>query len=385
MTAVVAEDVVSQPPMETFINDVDGKLSSIKKTNKKGKKSQVQVAKVTAEGSDTCSGPAADDNIDASSELAPQSLTAFEDVAWSGADTESAARWGHPLRLSEDSDRAAEVIEHLSSCGLEGQQDVVDWLLEFVEPLSLSRQGTRVVQNLFDIVNSTNKERIGARLRFSAQALYESAHGNHVLAQLIEQLPPASVQFVVATFLGKEREVSRHNYGCRVMERLLERCADEGNMSRIIDAIVEESEPLCRHPYGNFVVQRLLEQGSPARRSAIFSHVAHKLPALSTHRTASHFVQQLVDYSDDEGKLRIMQELLHSPSPFSLQDVGGSRYGSFVLDLLASLPVTRDIVRAALLPLLPAFTQQQIKWVKRVLDRLQIPRPTAGSKNGNRA
>ena len=47
----------------------------------------------------------------------------------------------------------------------------------------------------------------------------------------------------------------------------------------------------------------------------------YKLPSLAMHRTASHFVQQLLDYSEPENQQLIVQKLLEAPLPESFVEV----------------------------------------------------------------
>mmetsp|Transcript_33034 Transcript_33034/g.77233 ORF Transcript_33034/g.77233 Transcript_33034/m.77233 type:complete len:484 (-) Transcript_33034:116-1567(-) len=282
------------------------------------------------------------------------------------------ARWGEAYALCDSEQYSTEALELISENNAAQQHDLLMWMLRYIKVLALSKQGTHVVQKLLEHVNKADKERITTALKPHIQELYESAHGNHVLAKIVEQLPSATVQFIVRDFLSRGREVARHQYGCRIMERLIEHSPDEGDMMRLLDEIVRDAESLCRHPFGNFVVQHLLEHGSNERRQAILDQVAERIPALSMHRTASHFVQQLLDYVEPELQRVIVRKLLQAETPESMLEVAGSRYGSFVVEQVASVESMYEEVRDTLAALLPYFTVAQLKFARRVIDKFDL-------------
>jgi len=293
----------------------------------------------------------------------------------SGADSDCPfrAKWGDAIKICDDESLAADVMTSISGCDAEEQHALVSWLLRCIKPLAMSKSGTHVVQKLLEQMPKSDKERITMALRPCIRDLYESAHGNHVLAKIVEQLPSATVQFVVQEFVGNAREVARHQYGCRIMERLIEHCPDQGEMATLLNEVVADAEPLCRHPFGNFVVQHLLEHGSDERRRAILAQVQHKLPALAMHRTASHFVQQLLDYGEAEVQQKVVQALVHGyGQQETLATVAGSRYGSFVVEQLANLEQFHNEVRDELIRSAPLFTPAHLKFARRVIDRFEL-------------
>mmetsp|Transcript_18090 Transcript_18090/g.42264 ORF Transcript_18090/g.42264 Transcript_18090/m.42264 type:complete len:499 (+) Transcript_18090:132-1628(+) len=288
------------------------------------------------------------------------------------------ARWGEAYELCESQEKSQEVLDFLGTCTPAEQHKLLMWMLRYVHPLALSKQGTYVVQKMLETVNKADKERITVELKPCIKELYESAHGNHVLAKVVEQLPSATLQFIVREFSGRGREVARHQYGCRIMERLIEHCRDEGDMASLLAEVVRDAESLCRHPFGNFVVQHLLEHGSNERRRAILNQVEDRLPALSMHRTASHFVQQLLDYSEPGFQEMIIRKLLDASEEdqegkeVTLGEIAGSRYGSFVIEQVASVSEMYDEVREALQEVLPRMNAAQLKFARRVMDKYNL-------------
>merc|ERR1712070_60469 len=174
--------------------------------------------------------------------------------------------------------------------------------------------------------------------------LVHSPHGNHVVAKMVEIMPPGAVGFVIESIQKNPAELARHRFGCRILERLVEHCSEK-QMSSVFDTVVSQAEPLCRHPYGNFVVSHLLEHGSSIRRVRILDELLPTLPQLAVHRTASHVVQKAIDHSDEDGKRRLVERLLNAPSPNSFMEVACSRYGSFVVEDLSNVNTCKEDMR----------------------------------------
>eukprot|EP00913_Durusdinium_trenchii_P035379 g33108.t1 len=92
-------------------------------------------------------------------------------------------------------------------------------------------------------------------------------HANHVLQKCITCSRPQDCQFIVDEIMacnGFVELAARHKYGCRIIQRLLERCPLQ--VERIAAAILSDVSGIARHPYGNYVLQNLLEHGTPAHR-----------------------------------------------------------------------------------------------------------------------
>jgi len=93
-----------------------------------------------------------------------------------------------------------------------------------------------------------------------------SPYANFVLQKCVTTLEPENVQFVVDEIVqGSVEKVATNKFGCRVIQRLVERCPDE-QVAPLVQAVVVQFSTISRHPYGNYVVQHLLEHASLQHR-----------------------------------------------------------------------------------------------------------------------
>mmetsp|Transcript_5464 Transcript_5464/g.10411 ORF Transcript_5464/g.10411 Transcript_5464/m.10411 type:complete len:404 (+) Transcript_5464:62-1273(+) len=131
----------------------------------------------------------------------------------------------------------------------------------------------RVVQGAFDEAARRGDRQALLSLAGEMKGhVWEAArcpHANYVLQKLItvvaQQCGPESVQFVIDELLCRRPHIalqaSRHKFGCRIPQRLLEVCHPQ-QVERLVEAILLDAKNLCTHPLGNYVIQSILDFGT---------------------------------------------------------------------------------------------------------------------------
>ena len=90
-------------------------------------------------------------------------------------------------------------------------------------------------------------------------------HGNHVVQKAVTCLPAERLQSLVDECAGHLGSVSCDSYGCRVVQRLLERCtADQRQV--LVPPLLRLAPTLMVDPFGNYILHHLLEFGEPQAR-----------------------------------------------------------------------------------------------------------------------
>lgn len=201
--------------------------------------------------------------------------------------------------------------------------------------LAFARHGCRIIQKAIVALGHDDQALLIKELNGSIVELYKSPHGNHVVAKMIEVMPPKNLGFLLDE-LKDSATVARHQYGCRLLERLIEHCPAE-QVADMVEELLQEAEPLARHPYGNFVVQHILEHGTPTWKFKVAERIAPVLPYLATHRTASHVVQRAFECGEPEIQKTLVLALVNGEAEESLVGVACTRYGSFVVEELSNI------------------------------------------------
>merc|ERR1711971_463233 len=124
-------------------------------------------------------------------------------------------------------------------------------------------------------------------LKDHVQECIESENGNHVIQKCIEQMPPDTVNFIIAVVEAQTEKTAVHKYGCRVVQRLLEHCPAR-HLERILEQILAIVPRLAQHRFGNYVVQHLLEHGRCSDKKCIIGIVRDSLVVFSKDRCSSN-------------------------------------------------------------------------------------------------
>lgn len=94
-------------------------------------------------------------------------------------------------------------------------------------------------------------------------AAARSACANYVLQKIIQVLRPQACQFIIDEIMKTPADVpilARHQYGCRILQRLLEHCQAQ-QMEGLVKLLLEDATALVRHNYGTFVMQQIFDFG----------------------------------------------------------------------------------------------------------------------------
>jgi hypothetical protein len=266
---------------------------------------------------------------------------------------------GEPDDVGGDLERCNQIIEQIES----GSSACMAFasLLPMAFKLAHTSYGSRAIQKAIEMVRTKDRstlievlltdEHLGeSRLH----SLLSSPHGNHVVAKIIEVMPPTSdtLTLIRDKLHGRMVDVARQQYGSRAVQRLLEHCSSQ-QMASLVQELLFDVEPLCRHPYGNFSVQHIFEHGCQVWKDKIVEQIRDDLPHLAMHRTASHVVQRALKFGGPDIQNTLVSILVCSEGEHSLVELGCSRYGSYVVDSLANILPWYDQVRPLLQDGLP--------------------------------
>jgi len=219
----------------------------------------------------------------------------------------------------------------LKSSSEEKRAAIGTWLLPAVLQLTLSPNGTHVIQKAFEVTGGETQIKLSHCLLGRARQLLDSHHGNHVLQKMIVVMPPHAVEFIfheLSLFPGGWAGVVRHRFGCRVAERLLEHC-EAGLTAPIVAAVVADIDSLSRHPFANYVIQHILEYVPAHRSRVVHALIRLGVPFLAQHRVASNIVEKAFEHGGAENQQAMIEAILSMNG--AIVEMGRSRYGSFTV------------------------------------------------------
>lgn len=210
---------------------------------------------------------------------------------------------------------------------------VIAWVKSCARTLSLTQHGCRLVQMVVDMSATQEREQLLEGLLQEVMELCTSPHANHVIAKLVEIMPAGSLLGIVAALHGKATTVARHQFGSRILERLVEH-GSEIEIGSFLEELFVDVEALARHPFGNYVVARILEHATPDRKHTCVQMLLPYVLQHATHKTACNIVQRMLENSDLASRALIADAFLAGTGDTSLEAIASTRYGSFVIQHL---------------------------------------------------
>ncbi|KAF9426385.1 Pumilio 2 [Entomortierella beljakovae] len=225
--------------------------------------------------------------------------------------------------------------------------------------LALQMYGCRVVQKALEHMLGDKQQLILVKeLDGHVLKCVKDQNGNHVIQKAIECVPVERIQFIMDAFTGQVYSLATHPYGCRVIQRMFEHCAD--TKTPLIDELHRYIPNLVQDQYGNYVIQHILERGRPSEKSLVISKVLGQVLTLSKHKFASNVVEKCVAYGSKADCQKLIDEVIiskpdGSPSPLVL--MMKDQFANYVVQKMLDVVdgEQRDILVARIKPHLPSL------------------------------
>ncbi|OAG31327.1 pumilio RNA-binding family [Nematocida displodere] len=218
------------------------------------------------------------------------------------------------------------VVQKLLEIGTgEQRKEILATMESNIITLALHMYGCRVVQKALEC-KDINK-RIVEKLKGHVIELVCDQNGNHVIQKCVECVDS---KFVIKEFEADAVNLSRHRYGCRVIQRIFE---NSKGCSEAIDTIINNAKTLVEDQYGNYVIQHILEKGTDAHKKKIIADLADKVAEHSTHKFASNVMEKCVVCGTPENRKYMLGQLLKAKAETggTLVSISCDKFGNYVV------------------------------------------------------
>ncbi|KAL9602862.1 MAG: hypothetical protein Q9219_001557 [cf. Caloplaca sp. 3 TL-2023] len=230
------------------------------------------------------------------------------------------------------------VIQKFFEHGNQSQKKVLaNQMKGHILALSLQMYGCRVVQKALEHILTDQQASLIGELQKDKQVMrcVKDQNGNHVVQKAIERIPAAHIQFIVNAFTGQVHELSKHAYGCRVIQRMLEHCI-EPTRSAVLQELHGCAQFLIGDQYGNYVTQHVIEHGREQDRDRIITLVSSNLINYSKHKFASNVVETCIKFGNAQQRKTIVGKLteVNEKGDSNLQYLIRDQYCNYVIQTL---------------------------------------------------
>eukprot|EP01063_Lacrimia_lanifica_P029443 TRINITY_DN448_c0_g3_i2.p1 TRINITY_DN448_c0_g3~~TRINITY_DN448_c0_g3_i2.p1 ORF type:complete len:658 (+),score=208.98 TRINITY_DN448_c0_g3_i2:149-2122(+) len=205
--------------------------------------------------------------------------------------------------------------------------------------LSMQPYSCRMVQRVMDVIDEQDCVALAHELDGHVPKCVQDQHGNHVVQKFID-LYPNHCAFIVRSFVGRVEEIATHSYGCRVVQRVLEKCRESEEIIKVLEDILFYVQRLSLDSYGNYVVQHVVRHGHPEYQYAITAKLAGQFATMSTHKFASNVMEKLLENIEGARQAVIDEMMLPAPQNESIPALimaAMDPFGNYVIQKLADL------------------------------------------------
>merc|ERR1719195_2576765 len=190
-------------------------------------------------------------------------------------------------------DLAARLTDELRTGG-DSRESAVSTMLQpgMVHKFSfLSGPGSRLVQLALDVVDRRTAAKLARGLRGRVVQAIRSPHANHVIQSILAVLTPSEAPFIVEEIGNASLYLARHEYGCRIFCRLLEKAAGDARTAQLVDILLLRTDELVEHVYRHYIIECALEHGLDHQRRMIVSALRIRL----LHHVENRFGAYILD------------------------------------------------------------------------------------------
>eukprot|EP00927_Polykrikos_kofoidii_P061285 TRINITY_DN56145_c0_g1_i1.p1 TRINITY_DN56145_c0_g1~~TRINITY_DN56145_c0_g1_i1.p1 ORF type:complete len:461 (-),score=40.19 TRINITY_DN56145_c0_g1_i1:276-1658(-) len=226
-------------------------------------------------------------------------------------------------------------IEALIEIGGEAEHTALSELTGSAKHLAFGARGCRTLQLVLRKGNTREVSGLVAELHGSVRHAITSPYANHVIQTVVEVMPIALAAFVPEELKGVGAETSCHKYGCRIMCRLLEHCANTPATTFLTEETLSEAGKLCRHTFGHYVMESVLEHGGCALQTRVVAALLAELLENAVNNSATHVIAAALRHVGDVDRARLACSLLDLPG--GLPRLAEDRYGIHVARALLRL------------------------------------------------
>jgi len=171
--------------------------------------------------------------------------------------------FGSSLKEDFDEDCASTLgdISEVETMSCSSLPSVQPALTGQVWSLSQDAAGCREVQDALadETLSQEQKEALAGELHGHVLEAALCPYANFVVQKCIVELLPRATQFMVDEIPSEAvSSLAQSKFGCRVLQRLLERSAS-GRAERLVDAVLADLLSIAQSAFGNYVVQLLLD------------------------------------------------------------------------------------------------------------------------------
>lgn len=188
------------------------------------------------------------------------------------------------------------VVQKLFETGTEQQRTALaGQLTGSIFSLATHRYGCRVIQKMVQLM--PDGAHITSELAPRVLECIQNMHANHVIQSCVTCLQPSALGFVIEALQESAETMAGHMYGCRVIQRLLERCCPTEHLRGLLGRVLTGTQRLAQDNHGNYVIQCILERGRKEDKRQVLETIRRDVVEFAKNKVSSNVVEKCFEVS----------------------------------------------------------------------------------------
>eukprot|EP00397_Hematodinium_sp_SG-2012_P007610 GEMP01007658.1.p1 GENE.GEMP01007658.1~~GEMP01007658.1.p1 ORF type:complete len:653 (+),score=101.96 GEMP01007658.1:34-1959(+) len=209
-------------------------------------------------------------------------------------------------------------------------------LLGSVLHLSLHMYGCRVIQKALEWCSLDLQLLLMKEVQCHVLECVEDQNGNHVIQKCIERMPANQISFIVREIASSDLvSLSKHCYGCRVLQRVIEHCM-ETDLAPIYDSVILHWRALSSDPYGNYVIQHIMEHGREADKRKIINKMRPQIQQLACDKFASNVLERALSTLPKKDRALLSSAIMSHEGDI-IMELSRDCYGNYIVQRMLEI------------------------------------------------
>jgi len=200
--------------------------------------------------------------------------------------------------------------------------------------IAMHMHGTRTLQKIVDLVDTPEEaEALQLGLKGNIAPLVRDPNGTHVIQRCLSRLSYPSNQFIYDELTHQTSIVATNRQGCCIIQRALDAASDTQKHG-LVTEIIRKTVQLVQDPFGNYVIQYVLDMNKHYVNVNIIRQLLPSVPDLACNKFSSNVVEKCLKLATPDLQQLILDELCNpAVVPQLLQD----SYANYVLQTALNL------------------------------------------------
>ena len=258
---------------------------------------------------------------------------------------------------------------------------IIDSIKTKIFELTLHLYGCRVIQEIISALEEKDLYIITSELKEKYNRCIEDKNGNHVIQRLIEKLSPENNSDIFLVASKNIISLSKHQYGCRVIQRLFRYCNQE-QINIMLKEIFLYINELILDQYGNYVIQYILENNKKNNNlNEVYQSLKNHIYEYSFHKFASNVIEKALIFGNQIQRNEIINEimLLDEKQNNSIITLVQNKFGNYVIqkmieysDIQTQKKIVKKILKNENLLKNEGFSKYVLNFIQKINSNKQL-------------